>query len=141
MTRAMVPAAGSASAMVSGMRSAPSPRRTMTNWPGWRICGDARGLDVQPGDVRAELGFGDDLMHAGLLKVMSGQNNVDNLRPSQLSGGGAGAGGFGRGNAPGAGERRALPCTPGPQPRFRQSNALLWSLDIFGLGNSRPRMT
>ena len=29
--------------------------------------GNARRDDVQPGDVRAELGFGDDVMHAGLL--------------------------------------------------------------------------
>ena len=36
MTSVMVPRLGSASAMVSGMRSAPSPRRTMTNWPGCR---------------------------------------------------------------------------------------------------------
>ncbi len=36
MMRVMVPAAGSSSAIVSGMRSAPLPTRTMTNWPGLR---------------------------------------------------------------------------------------------------------
>ena len=37
MIRLIVPALGSASAIVSGIRSAPSPSRTMTNWPGCRI--------------------------------------------------------------------------------------------------------
>ena len=37
MMSVIVPAAASPSAMVSGMRSAPGPRRTMTNWPGRRI--------------------------------------------------------------------------------------------------------
>jgi hypothetical protein len=37
MTRVIVPAALSTSAIVSGMRSAPGPRRTITNCPGWRI--------------------------------------------------------------------------------------------------------
>ena len=36
MIRVMVPAAGSSSAMVSGIRSRPWPARTMTNWPGLR---------------------------------------------------------------------------------------------------------
>ena len=36
ITSVMVPASGSMSAIVSGMRSAPGPCRTMTNWPGRR---------------------------------------------------------------------------------------------------------
>ena len=55
MISVIVPAAGSASAIVSGMRSAPGPSRTMTNWPGCRICGDPGRLDDEPGDVGGEL--------------------------------------------------------------------------------------
>src|SRR5450759_4632842 len=37
ITSVIVPRTGSASAIVSGIRSAPGARWTMTNWPGWRI--------------------------------------------------------------------------------------------------------
>ena len=37
MTREIVPASAFASAIVSGMRSAPGPRWTMTNCPGFRM--------------------------------------------------------------------------------------------------------
>jgi hypothetical protein len=54
-TRVMVPAAGSASAMVSGMRSSYSPSWTMTNWPGWRsraISGASTSMRCTCGAIR-----------------------------------------------------------------------------------------
>ena len=60
----MVPASGSASAIVSGMRSAPGPRRTMTNWPGRRICAIRGASTTSRVTLGDELRLLDDRVHA-----------------------------------------------------------------------------
>ena len=54
MTSVMVPASGSASAMVSGMRSAPSAAADDDELAGLADLGDAAGLDDEPRDVGRE---------------------------------------------------------------------------------------